>query len=78
MIKKFLAGLLRKMKCKLEESMPSEDYISYRGHVRGEPSPKVVCTCGWEFGPKPLIIMVFEAKEHSRRTGHRLIDSQYC
>lgn len=78
MIKKFLVWMLTKLKCKLEESMPNEDYISIEGHVRGDPPPSVVCTCGWKFGPKPLIIMVFEAKEHSRQTGHRLIDSQYC
>lgn len=60
------------------KSAPEEHFITFEGHTRGNPPPKVGCTCGWSYGPNHLIHMLNEAKDHERATGHRLVDSEYC
>lgn len=73
MIKVFLIHWLGKLKCKLEESKPS-DVITFDGNLAGDDMPHVNCTCGWHYGPNRLVILVLEAKEHSRGTGHSIKD----
>lgn len=74
MIRTFLVWLLTKLKNKLEESMPDGDTITFDGDLHGEDLPIVSCSCGWGFGPNRLVILVIEAKEHSRTTGHKIVN----
>lgn len=73
---KWIGKLLSSLLGKWEECKPG-DYITIDGHVRGNPPPKAVCTCGWSFGPNRLNIVTLEAKEHTRSTGHELENSLY-
>lgn len=73
---KWINKLLTKIVGTWKECKPS-DYITIEGHVRGNPPPKAVCTCGWSFGPHRLNVTTLEAKEHERSTGHVFRDSLY-